>query len=264
MRIALASDLHFEFHKSEPDWLPAIADDCDVIVLAGDIGVGDGATEAVLRISEAHPTSQVVWIAGNHEFYRQNIDKQIDKYKLAFADHPRVHYLENEAITIDGYLFLGCTLWTGFGILGWDKAHDAMQSAKLEIADFSLIKKGADYKKFSPSDASNKFIDSCRWLKRELEKAEPENTVVVTHFPPCGKARNHHFSENSLTAYFQADCQTIIEHYQPAVWCYGHNHYSDQMKIGNTLVVSNQLGYPNEQYTQVYDPGRIIELPWPS
>lgn len=261
MKIALASDLHFEFHKNEPYWLPEIALDCDVIVLAGDIGVGKGAIDAVLKIAEVHRDSEIIFIAGNHEFYKQNIDQQLREYKQAFEGDQRIHFLENRSIDINGYKFLGCTLWTGFGTLGWEHTYDAMKEAALAIADFSIIKTGEDSRKFTPQDAADRFVESCRWLKSELEESDPEKTIVITHFPPCRKLRNTFFKESLLTPYFQADCLQIIERYQPALWCYGHNHLSDDVFIGHTRVVSNQLGYPKEPFYSKYNPQKLIELP---
>lgn len=260
MKISLASDLHFEFHKNEPYWLPEIAPDCDVIILAGDIGVGNGAIDAVLAIAEAHAESQVLFVAGNHEFYKQNIDKKLEKYRQVFADYDRVHFLENDRIEIDGYSFLGCTLWTGFGVLSSEHTREAMQEARLAIADFSVIETGEAYTKFTPQDAADRFVESCRWLKRELEASDLRKTVVVTHFPPCRQASNKFFNESLLSAYFQADCQQIIERFQPALWCYGHNHFSDELEVGHTHIVSNQLGYPKEFSAARYNPHKVIEL----
>jgi predicted phosphohydrolase len=260
VNITIASDLHFEFHKAEYGWLPDIALNCDVIVLAGDIGVGDSACEAVLRIADAHPLSQIVWVAGNHEFYRQNIDKQIESYKRAFINHERIHFLENEKVVIGDVVFLGCTLWTGFDVFGQESVQDASLEAQVAIADFSLIQTGDDGKKFSPEDARNKFNVSYRWLMGELEKYDPSKVVVVSHFPPCLEASNKHFDKNVLTPYFQSNCQALIDNYQPAVWFYGHNHYSAKFRVGNTELISNQLGYPNEGHLSAYDPLVKIEI----
>ncbi len=31
--MALASDLHFEFHRDEAEWMPPLAEGCDVLVM---------------------------------------------------------------------------------------------------------------------------------------------------------------------------------------------------------------------------------------
>lgn len=256
MKIALASDLHFEFHKNQADWLPPIAEGCDVIILAGDIGVGDATLDAVSKIASTHPDAQLVWLAGNHEFYRCSVDSQIKKFRDACVPLERVHYLENSKVEVGGITFLGCTLWSGFDGLGKENTFDSMQRALANIADFSLIAGGT----FTPRDAAQKFLESRYWLERELARLDAATTVVVTHFPPCREARNIHFEESPLSAYFQANCGDLIERYQPMLWCYGHNHYSDELYIGVTRVVSNQLGYPGEYALTNYDACKIIEL----
>lgn len=59
MKLALASDLHFELYKDNR-WLPPISgieggDAPDILVLAGDIGVEEGAIEAVERLGATAP-----------------------------------------------------------------------------------------------------------------------------------------------------------------------------------------------------------------
>ena len=260
MKVTLASDVHFEFHKNEPNWLPKIAKNCDLIILAGDIEVGVAAIDSVLRIADAHPQSQLIFVAGNHEFYRQNIEKQLEHYRQAFSKNTRVHFLENNHIEINGYHILGCTLWTGFNILGDDKISKAMDESRLAIADFSLIRCGKNNREFAPQDAAARHEESCRWLISELEQLESQKTIIVTHFPPCAKARNTFFKQSLLTPYFLADCQQIIFDYQPLIWCYGHNHLSDDFVTGKTRVVSNQLGYPNEPFDCNYNTQKIIDL----
>jgi len=39
MKIALVSDIHAEFYRNQPNWLPPLPNNSDVLVLAGDICV---------------------------------------------------------------------------------------------------------------------------------------------------------------------------------------------------------------------------------
>ena len=69
MKIHILSDLHVEFAPFELQVL-----DADVVILAGDIHVGMAAVrwaELLLNQTSAH----IVFICGNHEFYRENITK---------------------------------------------------------------------------------------------------------------------------------------------------------------------------------------------
>lgn len=246
LSLAVASDLHFEFHRKDPQWLPPLPTACDVLVLAGDIGVGNGATQAVFRIAEALPDTNIVWVAGNHEFYQQHIGKQLDKYRRDCAKHSRVFFLENEAVEIEGYRFLGCTLWSGFDCLGEKSIKAAMLEAQACISDFSLIRTAAEGRPFAPTDAAHRYVESYRWLEAQLAGSEPARTVVVSHFPPCRETRHQGLPVNPLTPYFQANCDELVSCYQPVLWLYGHNHWTDNITLGNTRLISNQLGYPSE------------------
>ena len=37
----------------------------------------------------------------------------------------------------------------------------------------------------------------------------------------------------------------VIEKHQPALWIYGQTHECDDQRIGQTRIISNQLGYPD-------------------
>lgn len=87
---------------------------CDVLVLAGDLGVGDQAIHFLLNIAIALDGTHVVWIAGNHAFYRTNIDRQKNPYRAIYHEMRRINFFENEVVEINGYQFLRCTLWSGF------------------------------------------------------------------------------------------------------------------------------------------------------
>jgi Icc-related predicted phosphoesterase len=94
-----------------------------------------------------------------------------------------------------------------------------------------------------------------------MAERDPSKVVVVTHFSPGLETRNTNFSTDLLTAYFQANVSGLILDTKPALWVYGHNHFGNDLHIGNTRVVSNQLGYPQEGgRIPPFDAGRLIEL----
>ena len=70
MRLHILNDLHIEFGVFTPP-----ATDADIVVLAGDIGVGvKGLHWAAERFTD-HP---LIYVPGNHEFYasRHNTDRR--------------------------------------------------------------------------------------------------------------------------------------------------------------------------------------------
>jgi len=65
MKLHILSDLHTEFADFSPPETGA-----DVVILAGDIGVGVGGVEWAARRFSKVP---VVYVPGNHEFYGHDI-----------------------------------------------------------------------------------------------------------------------------------------------------------------------------------------------
>lgn len=259
MRFAIASDLHLEF-SNKVTWSPEVST-CDAIILAGDIAAGDTVIDAVDELSERFPTTDILWVAGNHEFYHANIDDQIASFRAAAVVRPKVHFLENDSVEIGDCHFIGCTLWTGFDAVDPERAEEAMMRAQDSISDFRLITYGQDNARFTPVEAACRFNESMRFLERSLSSAPSERTVVITHFPPGLRMRNMNFGLDLVTAYFQANAEWLIHEHDPSYWIHGHNHYNDDFVIGRTRVVSNQFGYPREiTYARPFNSGKVLTL----
>jgi predicted phosphodiesterase len=91
MKLHILSDLHIEFAHFE---LPET--DADVIVLAGDVGVGTTGVEWITKQASNKP---IIYVPGNHEFYGHGISL-IEELKNAAPCN--VHVLDNEQVVIDG------------------------------------------------------------------------------------------------------------------------------------------------------------------
>ncbi|MDF1622725.1 MAG: metallophosphoesterase [Pseudohongiella nitratireducens] len=256
-KIAYASDLHLrQYHKFFNQRAMSFPESSDVIVLAGDIAIGHEASDIVDELSEQYPSSHIVWVAGNHEFYGTNIDVQTDYFRQVCATSEQVHFLENASVEIKGITFIGCTLWSDFSILG--DSEEAKNVAGQSINDFFHIET-AGGQRFTPDHAVLKFQESHSYLESQLSQLDPLKTVVVTHFPPGMNTRNTKYPIDPLTAYFQANVEELITTYQPSNWIYGHNHFSNQIQISQTNVVSNQLGYRSEEgRIPPYSPNKLI------
>ena len=167
MKLFVVSDLHTEFAEFEPQ-----ADGADVAVLAGDIGVGLSALEWIHQKFSEMP---VVYVLGNHEFYRGNLD-DIARFKAQAA--PNVHILEQDAVILNGVRFLGTTLWTDFALFGASDRKLSTMVALQRMADFRVIGKGENT--FTPDDAIAVHEESVQWLAGHLAQPHEGNTVVVT------------------------------------------------------------------------------------
>ncbi len=65
MKLHILNDLHLEFEDFEPP-----ATDAEVVILAGDIGVGMGGLHWA---EHRFPGKPVIYVPGNHEFYRHDL-----------------------------------------------------------------------------------------------------------------------------------------------------------------------------------------------
>ncbi len=79
MRLLIYSDLHLENHSSTPP--PAAVKQADAVILAGDIKEGGGLASA----RKMFPKTEIVYVAGNHEFYKGSSQKKEKIYR----DFPR-------------------------------------------------------------------------------------------------------------------------------------------------------------------------------
>src|SRR5262249_2070404 len=134
MRIRVLSDLHLEFK----DWNPPKTD-ADVVVLAGDIHVGLKGIEWARR---TFPSTPIVYVAGNHEFYGAQIDDMAQEL-VTEGRRLGVDVLDARSTLIGGVRFLGTTLWTDFALLGTDPTSidRAMVNAQLGMYDFHVIRR---------------------------------------------------------------------------------------------------------------------------
>ena len=102
VKIQYFSDLHLEFGTIEP-----VSDGADVIIAAGDIGVGLDGISWLTRFDQP-----VIYVLGNHEYWGQDYTGFIDQVWQE-SSGSNVHFLENESVEIDGVRFVGCTGLSG-------------------------------------------------------------------------------------------------------------------------------------------------------
>ena len=241
MKIKLISDVHFEFYEDARLFNNAEA--ADVLVVAGDLAVGYlPVWTALKRFADLYET--VVYVPGNHEYYRNDM-AQFDDYIRRCAAGTNIHFLNPGKVVVDTVTFIGAALWTNFR-----GDHFAKVRAKDAISDFRLIPG------FSGDRAVQLFDEHLAYIKQQHAAAEGKR-VVVTHFLPAVECIAPRFSgEGLVNYYFANDLGEYIGTLEDTTWLFGHTHDLVNIQLGDTRVIANPYGYNRNEYYQQ----RIIEV----
>ena len=235
MRISVLSDLHLEFEPYSPAAVKA-----DVIVLAGDIHVG---VKGIQWAQSAFGDTPVIYVSGNHEYYRQAYPDHLDKMRKA-AKGTNVRFLENDSIEIDGIVFLGCTLWTDFKLFG--DSRSAMHEAEASMNDYRLIHVSPSYRRLHPADTLSMNANSVNWLRKTATLNEDKPLIIVTHHAPSMLSVQDRYKADVVSAAFASSLDELVATSRAKFWVHGHVHGAVRYTIGETQVVCNPRGYPGE------------------
>lgn len=272
MRLLVLSDLHHEVwgealsRSREPvNRLQSDLASClpDVVILAGDIDVGD---RAVAWADRTFPALPVVYVHGNHEGYGRSLDKVKESILQACNAAGHVHFLDKRQLVIGGVRFLGATLWTDFKLLGADRSPTVMAEVGAGMNDYRKIRWAKNgYRKIRPADTLRWHVEDRSWLTAKLEEPFDGRTVVVTHMAPSGRSIPERYRDQTLSAAFASDLDALVA--KADAWIHGHIHDSVDYRIGGARVVCNPLGYPIRQHdntlhpeNHAYDPNLIVEI----
>jgi len=255
MKLWVISDLHCEFGQPFVHSPPAGA---DVLVCVGDI-LTRGIVPSIEWLAANIPSSMpVVFVAGNHEYYRAAAQESIRDARLLRGSYPNIHFLEDEMVNIGGIRFVGATLWTDFRLNGGDPEL-AMAAAQSGMNDYKKIKfSKLPYRKFKPIHAYRKHQESRAFLKSALEIATASKTVVLSHHAPSPRSIPPEFQGDPLSACYASDLEELILEGRPTLWVHGHVHHGFDYQIGRTRVVANPRGYPGERTG--FDPQLVVEI----
>jgi len=238
MKVHVLSDIHLEDgHYEVPDV------DADVVVLAGDIGVG---VQGVLWAKESFDVP-VIYVAGNHEYHDAlTMDEHIQFMKQA-AEGSNVTVLNNESVVIGGVRFLGTTLWTGGNYL--------LPCDQNIMMDWDVD----DY--FTVDSLQRIHSQNVEWLERELSNSYCGKTVVISHHAPSLSSVHQKYDNHP-----QKDCYvTSLEWLMGddvALWVHGHTHDSFDYAVMGTRVVCNPRGYSDSDGSEndAFDALKVVSI----
>ena len=249
MKLHILSDLHVEFGDfSVPDV------GADAVVMAGDTHVGSRGLRWVLKQDFHIP---VIYVLGNHEFYRNKFPGLIDKMKVE-AQGTNVFVLENDVFEFGGFQLFGSTLWSDMRLFG--NASVAMDAAVSGMNDYHQIRNSHNNQRLAPEATVAWYKKSVNKLIDFLESGDPERSVVITHSCPSIRSIPERFQDHRLAPAFAANMENIIMNYQPRLWIHGHTHDSFDYHIGKTRILCNPRGYVPNADNPEFNPELTIKL----
>lgn len=277
MKLHVLSDIHLEFQKYRNQGSFGNID-CDVHVLAGDIGVGLAGIEWALH----NFSKPVVYVFGNHEFFGQRPMSELWEKAREKVEGTHVHLLENDVVILpdrfgENVRFIGATLYTDFCILGQDHQHAAMEKAKHEMNDYLQIfvtRRGSrDFEsgtsqrsgdRLTPRKTLSIHHDSRDFIEQALR--DPSNnkwdkTVVVTHHAPSVKSLEDGEAYSLIDACYASDLECLVS--KTDLWIHGHVHEAKEIILpGGGRVLTNCRGYNDKgpHAVEWFDWKKLVEV----
>ena len=253
MKVQYASDLHLEFPQNTA-WLEKkpLQPVGDILLLAGDThNLGRKFTQLPYLDVLSEQYKMVYIIPGNHEFYA-GFDAQIclqENYELDLR--PNVFLVNNFVKIIKNVRLIFTTLWS--------KIEREKHAIVTGMSDFHLIRcKGTP---LTIENYNELFEASWAFLSREINTPFDGTTIVVTHHLPSDLCNLEKFKGSVLNEAFCVNLTHEIEASHVDYWIYGHSHGNKPpFSIGNTMMLTNQLGYVHIGENRSFEYDALIAL----
>ncbi|MEM8524180.1 MAG: metallophosphoesterase [Bacteroidota bacterium] len=251
--IQYASDLHLEF-PANWRWLQKFP-----IVPVGKVLLLAGDTHHLKKSMARHTFfdwaaanfEQVFLIPGNHEFYGGYDAKTAMELDYEFQIRPNVNLVNNTVHFVGGARVIFTTLWS--------KVIRHVLPVYRGMNDFRLIR--FDNQSLSIDRYNALFDFSFDFLKTALTTPYEGKTIVVTHHLPSAHCNLTKYQNSIINEGFCTDLTDFILDCDADYWIYGHSHGNKKaFKIGETQMLTNQLGYVEMGEQMQFDDRRIIEL----
>ena len=250
MKIQVCSDLHLEF-ASNKDWLKhhPILPKGDILVIAGDTYyLEKNYAELDFIKKVADDFKSVYLIPGNHEYYG-GFDSSTAQHPMQLQILENVFMVNNKKIEVEGVDLIFSTMWS--------KIDRNMLDIMRGMADFRKIKFGNE--KFTVDHFNEIHQSSFQFITDSVQSNNKK--VVITHHLPSSLCNAEEFKGSILNDAFCVEKTNFILDHNINYWIYGHSHRNiGDFTIGNTKIITNQLGYVQwNEHTQ-FDYEKIIEI----
>jgi predicted phosphohydrolase len=252
LKLQYASDLHLEFPankeylKQHP--LHAVG---EVLVLTGDIvpfAIIEKHKDFFSYVSDHFETTY--WLPGNHEYYHFDIAEKSGVLHEKIRSN--VFLVNNTSVVHENAKLIFSTLWSHI-------SPGYQWQIERNLNDFHLIKhKGF---RFSSEQYNQLHEESLAFIQNELKTVKDEKVAVFTHHCPTFLNYPEQYKGDLLNEAFAVELHNLIESSEIACWVYGHHHTNTpEFTIGNTRLITNQLGYVQRNEHRLFETNKVIEL----
>ncbi|MEO5893597.1 MAG: metallophosphoesterase [Ferruginibacter sp.] len=252
MKIQYCSDLHLEFPENkkyiEKHFVQPAG---EILLLAGDI--------LPLNLDPRHYPffkfiadnfEAVYWIPGNHEYYGSDIGKSNDPIHEKI--YSNVFLVNNKTIDHNNVSIICSTMWS------YIRPENELILQK-SLADFSSIYFNG--RPFLPFQFNQLHQASLAFIKSEAGKQATSKNIVLTHHVPTFYNYPTKYKKSVLSDGFAVELHDYINDSNIDYWIYGHHHYNTpSFTIGNTELITNQLGYVKQREYKYYKKDAVFEI----
>ena len=100
------------------------------------------------------------------------------------------------------------------------------------------------------------------FIKKSVAESTADKIVVVTHHLPTRLVVAPEHKGSRINSAFSTELGEFIVDSRINTWIYGHSHTNIDTVIGNTKIVSNQIGYTfrDEHLYNGFEAGKYIEI----
>jgi Icc-related predicted phosphoesterase len=251
MRIQYCSDLHLEFEQNNDFIIKNQLSVCgDILILAGDIVPlhDELLTDPFFRfISDNY--KKVFWVPGNHEFYHRNMNEFSNSFNIELND--KISIVHNVELYYEDIRFIFSTMWSKI-------SRSNEKIIEQCVSDFKCI--ANNNRNLKAKDVNVYHEESFRFIQQSLTNKKCR-TVLVTHHSPSLLCNSAAHNNSPINEAFCADLTDFIEKSEVNFWIYGHSHFNQKpLFIGNTIMLTNQLGYVHINEHNEFKPNAYFAL----
>ena len=260
LKIQFVSDLHLEFNENRV-WLESHPLDVtgNILLIAGDsayLDVPESGRDTYSQYAfwdwASEHYKQVIVCLGNHDFYGYyDLATMPDGYCKEIR--PNVHAYYNKVVSIDDVDIIVSTLWS------FIEPFNAYQTEK-GVSDFYRILYNGH--RLTADDFNEEHERCYDFIRKAVKESKAKTKIVLTHHVPTQLCTAEEFRGSTINGAFTVELGDYIAKSSVDYWIYGHSHRNINARIGNTQILSNQLGYVHqeEQLRNGFKPARYIEI----